>query len=246
MQDRLTEIQSHYDRFLAEPYLWMAGGFDANIQRNRDFFSGKDLVPHGSRAAVDLGAGCGFQSIPLARAGFSVAAVDFCRPLLAELEDRAGTSPVETIQSDILNFPAWAKKSPELIVCMGDTLTHLRDLDDVRCLIRQCHVELEPKGILVLSLRDYSYEPEGSVVVIPVRRDAQRIFLCRLEYARESVHVTDIIFSRESGRWERIASTYRKCRIAREVLACILSDAGFRIGLSETANGIITMIAKKT
>nr|WP_319376414.1 class I SAM-dependent methyltransferase [uncultured Methanoregula sp.] len=245
MQDRSTETQAHYDRFLAEQYLWMAGGFDTNIRRNREFFSGQNLAPHGSRAAVDLGAGCGFQSIPLARTGFSVTAVDFCQPLLAELRNRAGPSPVETIQSDILNFPAWAKRSPELIVCMGDTLTHLGDLNDVRCLIRQCHAELEPEGRLILSLRDYSYEPEGSVVVIPVRRDADRIFLCRLEYARDSVHVTDILFSQESGRWERTASTYQKCRVGTEALAGILADAGFGISLSEAENGIITVIAGK-
>ena len=37
------------------------------------------------RRAVDLGAGCGFQAIPLARLGFAVTAIDLDRKLLAEL-----------------------------------------------------------------------------------------------------------------------------------------------------------------
>jgi SAM-dependent methyltransferase len=246
MQERPTDTQLHYDRFLAEQYLWMAGGFDANITRNRNFFAGQGLLPHGSRAAVDLGAGCGFQSIPLAEAGYSVAAVDFCLPLLAELKDRAGTCSIEIIPADILDFPAWAAKSPELIVCMGDTLTHLADLTEVKSLIGRCHAELEPCGRLVLSLRDYSWEPECPVTIIPVRRDAEGIFLCRLEYQRESVSVTDIMFSCKSEHWERTSSTYSKCRIAPDGLARILADAGFGIDMFESGEGVITVIAGKT
>jgi len=246
MQDNPTDTRSHYDRFLAEQYVWMAGGFNGNTRKNRIFFAGHDLVPQGSRVAIDLGAGCGFQSVPLADAGFQVVAVDFCRPLLLELQVRAGNRPIDTIEADILNFPAWASRHPELIVCMGDTLTHLPDMDAVRLLIRQCHAELADGGELILSLRDYCTEPEGSVVVIPVRRDPDRIFLCRLEYGSDTVGVTDILISRESEGWMRTASSYTKIRIAREDLVRMLADAGFGIEHSESGNGVMTVIARKT
>jgi len=246
MQDSPTDTQSHYDRFLAGQYLWMAGGFDENARKNRIFFAGHTLIPQGLRIAIDLGAGCGFQSVPLADAGFRVAAVDFCRPLLLDLQVRAGNRTIDTIVADILDFPAWASRYPELIVCMGDTLTHLPDLNAVQLLISQCHAELVAGGELVLSLRDYCTEPEGSVVVIPVRRDPDRIFLCRLEYRSDTVGVTDILFSRESGGWTRAASTYTKIRIAPEGLVRMLADAGFEIGFLEADAGIITVIARKT
>lgn len=245
MQDNPTDTKSHYDRFLAEQYIWMAGGVDENTRKNRDFFAGHNLVPQGSGIAIDLGAGCGFQSVPLADAGFQVAAVDFCRPLLLELKSRAGNRSINTIVADFLNFPAWASRYPELIVCMGDTLTHLPDLNAVRLLIRQCHAELVDGGELVLSLRDYCTEPEGSVVVIPVRRDPDRIFLCRLEYRSDTVGVTDILISRESGGWMRTASSYTKIRIAPKDLVRMLADAGFGIGHSESGTGVMTVIARK-
>ncbi|MFA4877804.1 MAG: class I SAM-dependent methyltransferase [Methanoregula sp.] len=245
VQDNLTETRSHYDRFLAGLYLWMAGGSDANLQENRNFFAGHDLVPQGTRMAIDLGAGCGFQSIPLAESGFSVAAIDSCRPLLEDLRERAGSMPVEIIPADILDFPAWSSRSPELVVCMGDTLTHLPDTVAVLRLIRQCHAELVPGGSLVLSLRDYSPDPAGSVRVIPVRRDADRIFLCRLEYRKDTVSVTDILFSRLPGRWERTGSSYTKIRIAPGALLEMLEGAGFATGFFESGDGVITVIAKK-
>nr|WP_320160415.1 class I SAM-dependent methyltransferase [uncultured Methanoregula sp.] len=245
MQDNPTDTRSHYDRFLAEQYLWMAGGFGENCRKNRTFFAGHSLVPRSTGNAIDLGAGCGFQSVPLAEAGFRVTAVDFCRPLLAELRGRAGTFLIDTLIADIRNFPAWSSRRSELISCMGDTLTHLPDLDAVHSLIRQCHAELEPGGKCVFSLRDYSAEPERSVVVIPVRRDPDRIFLCRLEHGNETVGVTDILISRKSGKWERTAGTYTKIRIAPEILVRMLDEAGFTVEFFEADAGVITIIAGK-
>jgi SAM-dependent methyltransferase len=242
MQSGTDSAKNHYDTFLAEPYVWMAGGFDVNSAKNRAFFSAQGIRPTSTGAAIDLGAGCGFTAIPLAQAGFRVTAVDFCRPLLEELRCHA-TSPVETIAGDILDFPCWAGKKPELITCMGDTLTHLPDTRAVRDLFLQCYAELVPGGRLVLSLRDYSEEPEGSIVVIPVRRDADRIFLCRLEYQKESVRVTDILYSRQSGRWQRDSGTYTKIRIAAGHLRKDLEGAGFFVEQCMTEQGVITAIA---
>ena len=186
----------------------MAGGFEANAERNRQFFSTHQIRPSPHALAIDLGAGCGFQSVPLAEAGFRVTAVDFCQPLLDELCVLTPAAGIETITGDMMDFPLWAGRRPELIVCMGDTLTHLPDISSVRGLVRQCHAELVPGGRLVLSFRDYSLEADDPVAIIPVRRDADRIFLCRLEYHPETVVVTDILFDQRSGKWERTAGTY--------------------------------------
>lgn len=238
-------VKEHYDRFLAREYAWMAGGFAANGEKSRAFLAGQGIRPSGTGQAIDLGAGCGFVTIPLLNAGFCVTAVDFCEPLLEELRLHAASPDVRTIAGDIMDFPLWAGKNPELIVCMGDTLTHLPDTDAVVRLIRQCHEELAPGGRLVLSLRDYSREDEGSVVVIPVRRDADRIFLCRLLYSANRVGVTDILYSRGSGSWERSAGEYGKLRIAPAFLERELGRAGFRIVVNAVGDGHITTIAEK-
>ena len=53
--------------------------------------STRGITPARSGRAVDLGAGCGFQSIPLARLGFAVTAIDIDRKLLDELHRNAAT-----------------------------------------------------------------------------------------------------------------------------------------------------------
>jgi hypothetical protein len=245
MQPGIPETKSHYDRFLAEQYLWMAGGFEVNAAKNRQFFSVHHIRPRSRGLAIDLGAGCGFQSIPLAQEGFRVTAVDFSRPMLYELRERGPDDSIDTVAGDILDFPLWAGRMPELITCMGDTLTHLPDHNTVRSLIWQCHAELETGGKLILSFRDYSGEPEGSVAIIPVRSDAGRRFVCRLAYHTDCVTVTDILFSRSSGSWERSVGTYTKLKIDPVRIRDLMEQAGFRVDRMSTENGMVTFIAVK-
>jgi SAM-dependent methyltransferase len=237
--------QIHYDTFLAGSYVWISGGLDDQVQKNITFFTSHSVSPRDNRSAIDLGAGCGFQSIALARLGYSVTAVDFCQPLLDVLHTQAGALPVVTVRSDIRNYSSWAGRHPALIVCMGDTLTHLPSLTETEDLIRQCFSELETGGKLVLSLRDYSREPDGAVIVIPVLREDDRIFLCKLEYHADTLTVQDLLYSRRGGLWERNAGEYEKIRIAPDTLIRMLTGAGFAVEYSSVDDGMITAIAHK-
>ena len=237
--------QNHYDAFLAGSYEWINGGLDDQVRKNKIFFSSHSVTPRDNRIVIDLGAGCGFHSIPLAQLGYSVTAVDFCQPLLDELRSHAGALPIVTVQSDVLLYSSWAGRHPALIICMGDTLTHLPSLTEVQDLVRQCFSELDPGGRLVLTLRDYSREPDGAVVVIPVERGEDRIFLCRLKYHTGSVTVLDILYSRGHGIWGRTAGEYTKIRIPPDILIRMLTGAGFGIEYSGVNNGMITVIARK-
>jgi 2-polyprenyl-3-methyl-5-hydroxy-6-metoxy-1,4-benzoquinol methylase len=89
--------QDLYDAFLAPLYSWISGGFDAHAAKNRQFLAAHAIRPRGSGAAVDLGAGCGFLSVPLAGLGFSVIAVDSCQSLLDELRCNAAGFPVRAV-----------------------------------------------------------------------------------------------------------------------------------------------------
>jgi SAM-dependent methyltransferase len=238
--------QTHYDAFLAGRYTWIHGAREDQIRKNQDFFSFHSLTPGDKCRVIDLGAGSGFQSVPLALLGYSVIAVDFCQLLLDELLTYAGALQIETIRCDILQYSSWAGRRPELIVCMGDTLTHLPSLAKADDLISHCFSELIPEGRLVLTLRDYSRDPDGAVVVIPVLRDNDRIFLCRLEYHTSTLTVTDILYSRERGVWERTAGKYEKIRIGPDTLTRLLTRAGFGIDYSAVNDGMITVIARKS
>ncbi len=63
----MANVKEHYSEVLAEVYSWMFGGIEAGIKKNQTFFKKHQIAPAKSGIAIDLGVGCGFQSIPLAQ-----------------------------------------------------------------------------------------------------------------------------------------------------------------------------------
>jgi 2-polyprenyl-3-methyl-5-hydroxy-6-metoxy-1,4-benzoquinol methylase len=133
----VNDVTRHYDELLAQHYSWMIGSsFDSKVAEQQVL-----LCELGARntggLAIDLGCGPGYQAIALARLGFSpVIAVDSSRLLLDELAGHMEGLPIKPTLADIrdLNQLA-AADSVSVIACMGDTLTHLSNVGDVRQLL---------------------------------------------------------------------------------------------------------------
>jgi SAM-dependent methyltransferase len=242
----MNTAKEHYNRHLASIYSWMTGSVDAAIERNRAFFRQLefDLVPRG--LAVDLGAGSGFQSIPLVELGFSVVAVDFCAELLSELRDRSGSLNLRTVHDDILHFSEHIDSPAQVIVCMGDTLTHLESVDAVTSLLSDVGRALAEDGRLVLTFRDYvSVELHGIERFIPVRSDESQILTCFLEYHERVVEVYDLLQRREGEQWLMSVSCYPKLRLDKNWVCEQLSKIGLTVLRNEFVNGMICIVAKK-
>jgi hypothetical protein len=241
----MPSVEEHYKEVLAHHYAWIYGGAENQIGVYRAFFSEHALHPDGSGFALDLGAGCGFQSIPLAELGFQVIAIDLSRELLDQLRDRRGGLPIVAIRDDLLNFGRHSPQPYDLIVCMGDTLTHLNTLRDVQTLIKKVQKSLVPMGRLILGFRDMSVAVRDLERFIPVRSDADRIFTCFLEYEPRHVKVHDLVYERCADRWVLHKSFYRKLRISAQWLQTQIKKVGLEFEHLDVNNGITTMIARK-
>jgi len=241
----MASVQEHYDTFLAPYYSWLSGGFALKVAENQTFFIERNILPETSRIAVDLGAGPGFQSIALAAAGFKVLAIDMNQQLLAELKDNAKDLAVTTVHDDLLNFASHSPTQNEVIVCMGDSLTHLQRLDDVRIVLNETFQALADNGRLVLAFRDLSRALTGLDRFIPVRSDAGRIFTCFVEYETDHVLVHDILYEKTGQEWQMKKSCFRKLRISPAWTQTMLEDIGFQIETAEIENGMCTLVARK-
>ena len=241
----MANAGAHYDNHLADYYAWIFGGVELKINENRKFFEDHKIQPMGPGLAFDLGAGCGFQSVPLAELGFRVVAIDLSANLLAQLKENAQNLPIETICDDLTNFTDYDRGAMELVVCMGDTLTHLDAFETVRALLVKIYSALAPAGRLVLSFRNLTREIAGLDRFIPVRSNETTIFTCFLEYEKSSVKVHDIIYEKMGTQWELKKSFYRKLRIPPEWTRDYLQETGFDIEFYDEKNGMIYIIARK-
>jgi SAM-dependent methyltransferase len=241
----MVTVKEHYENHLAKYYSWMSGGFSKKLEENRKFFKDHNLWPRSSRVAVDLGAGSGFQSIPLSELGYQVIAIDSSNQLLAELKENAKDLSIEIINDDLLNFSKHSPDSVELIVCMGDTLTHLNTHQNIRKLLRSVYNALEIGGQVVLTFRDLTTELKGLDRFVPVRNDANTIFTCFLEYEKDYVKVYDIIYEKKHNQWKLKKSMFNKIRISPQWARKNLQEFGFKVETYDIYNGVVCIIAHK-
>jgi SAM-dependent methyltransferase len=241
----MTTVQAHYDQHLGPIYEWMAGGIDAAVARGAAELANLGEIAESGGQAVDLGAGFGMHALPLARLGFRVLAVDTCEALLDTLRVQRGALPIDIVHDELQSFARYLCEDARLVVCMGDTLTHLPDEQSVEALVANIADVLGTDGHFITTFRDYTRELDGTARFIPVRDDAERIHTCFLEYAGARVIVHDLLHELDDGEWKLRVSAYPKLRIAPEWVAAVLRTHGFEVETGGTASGMVQLVARR-
>jgi 2-polyprenyl-3-methyl-5-hydroxy-6-metoxy-1,4-benzoquinol methylase len=239
------EVTTHYDHLLAPLYAWMLGDLGearraATLELER-LGVARCTSP---KRALDLGAGLGLHAVALAELGYQVSAIDTSPELLAEL--RQARPDVSTLSGDLTRAVELCSGPFDVIVCLGDTLTHLESRAAVRAAIAGARQLLAPGGQLLLTWRDYTQPRRGAARVFLVRGDARRILTCCLEYEPERVEVTDIVHERSGDGWQMRASTYHKLRLSLPDVEAELRAAGLSLAQSEHAGGWLRLSAQLT
>jgi hypothetical protein len=237
--------KEHYDNHLGDFYVWMAGDFEAKQIVHQQFLQAHNILPISTGYAIDLGAGHGIQSVSLAMLGFKVKAIDFNRQLLTELKKNSIHLDIEVIEDDIRSIIKHADPPPELIICWGDTLTHLESTVEIEQLLSDCCDALTIDGKLIISFRDYTIELLGDDRFIPVNSDECRILTCVLEYFPEQVSVTDLLYTKEESGWQQKVSSYHKVRLQPAAVINHLAQCGMKITFDGIENRLVTIIAVK-
>lgn len=241
----MVSVQDHYEHLLADHYTWMFGvSFSEKVAEQKALLDEAGASAPG--VAVDLGCGSGFQSIALAELGADrVHAFDTSRALLAELKGHARGKPITTYDTDLMAFDELITTEPNTIICMGDTLTHLPSREDVAALFRKIGEALSKSGQFVLSYRDLSASPTGLERFIPVHSSDDRIMICFLEDAGDTVLVHDLVQVRDATGWALQKSAYPKLKLPLEGIKEQLAEVGLTVTYEQTHRGMIVLSAAR-
>lgn len=249
-----SEVKDHYDKLLASQYSFVYTGgtldFDRRAKDFSSFFESSGIVPARTpgAVAVDLGAGNGYSTIPLAEAGYSVTAVDFSSQLLAELRKTASEKglSVKTTEADICTFAL--PRDAAVVVCMTDTILHLPDRGLVQKLFADVSGALRTGGKFAVSFRDLAKsEMTGNARFLPVASTRDKIFTCFLEYAGDRVRVHDIVNERSGDTFKQSVSSYWKLRISQADVLQMISKAGLSVKPTDVTEtrGMVHVVATK-
>ena len=227
MNRSVSAVEAHYEKLLGSRYTRMMGGASACLRSAQSLLQAADISgPQGS--ALDLGAGGGYHARALAERGFHVVAVDSSPALLEELSTVCQGREVTAVLGDVLDDSAYRAHAPfASILCVGDTLTHLRHRTDVDTLLERCATLLAPEGKLVLQFREQAVDLPPENCTFTTLAEQHCLMECVLHFQPDYVWVTDLVHEWTGERWQSIHSTYSKLRLtASEVI-----DGARRCGL---------------
>jgi predicted O-methyltransferase YrrM len=250
----VSTVREHYDTHLGPIYSWMQGDPKAALAAARRELGALGLTVLSSgaaRRALDLGSGTGIHAMALAEFGFEVTALDHCEQLLNEarlMVKRAGLDDsIRVCEGELTDFRAAHPGPFAVILCMGDTLTHLADTQAVRQLLRDIAASLEPGGLFAATFRDYSGQPKaGAERFVPVRSDAGRILTCFLETHGDTVTVHDIVHTHLEGGWQMRVSAYEKLRLDPQWLLRAAQDAGLNGTVTTGPRGMMQLTVTRS
>jgi SAM-dependent methyltransferase len=240
----MSTVLQHYRTHLGPIYLWMAGGFDRSIELGRSDLKALGVPIRAGMAALDLGAGFGMHAVPLAQAGCSVTAVDSSAIMLKDLTSHRGNLSIRVVECDLLHFRAHVDVPQSLVLCMGDTLTHIQSHDEVTHLFEEVSKALTPDGAFAVTYRNYSAPASGVGRFILVRSDETRIHTCFLEEGPTHMEVYDIVHERIDDAWQMGVSSYKKLRLDPDWVLDALRKVGMTPQVSPGPRGMIQVVAR--
>ncbi|HAE21208.1 MAG TPA: hypothetical protein DCG47_02650 [Spirochaetaceae bacterium] len=143
--------------------------------------------PRRGALALDLGCASGGHSLALAQGSWQVLGLEPAALMLAEAKRRAeelGLSQrIEFRQAGMLDVHMeLAPGSASLVLCIGNTLPHLKDGSELALFFKEAARALEPGGRLILQVLNYQKILADKPAKLPDLRLGDKVFSRRYQY----------------------------------------------------------------
>lgn len=144
------------------------------------------LVDHFKEGAsiLDVGAGTGNMAISLTQKGFHVTAMEPEENMAEQIRLKAQTQQLSIhVTTKTMQQLSTLDETYQGIYCIGNTLAHLHDLEEIRAFFQQTFEKLQPEGIFIFQIVNY----EKKDFVFPLIEKER--FLFERHYERDGKHI---------------------------------------------------------
>jgi glycine/sarcosine N-methyltransferase len=178
------------------------------------------------KSILDLAAGTGNHSIAIAKSGYDVTATDLdpymVEKILAKAESNCvSVNALQLAMEEIEQLNSTFSS----IMCLGNSLVHLKSFDDVSFVIKEMHQSLQANGKLIIQIVNYDRILSEGITELPlISREVEKV-----SFRRTYKHVDNkIIFhGLLTTQDEVFENEVTLLPLTSAQLESILTDTGF-------------------
>ena len=133
---------------------------------------------------LDVGAGTGNMAVSLAQQGFHVTAMEPEQGMAEQIRLKAQSQQLPIIvTTNTMQQLGTLDKTYQGIYCIGNTLVHLHDMEEIGTFFKQTFEKLQPEGVFIFQIVNY----EKKDFVFPIIE--KEGFTFERQYERDGEHV---------------------------------------------------------
>lgn len=227
-------VVAFYDDFAPDYHLAYGGNWESAVERQGNALDAliQDELP-GARSVLDCSCGIGTQAIGLARLGYHVVGTDISEGEIERARREAERLGVEASFAvadfrDLSNI-----EGPfDVVISCDNAVPHLLDAADVPKALTQMREKLRPRGLLVITMRDFDTAlkekpPMAPPVIVPGPPRRVLVRLHDWDEEQPCYTVRYLVLTDGEDGWGLTEHTTRYRAITRKELSTAAATAGF-------------------
>lgn len=180
---------------------------------------------------LDLACGTGNYSIALGEKGHKVIGIDLDEEMIKLANKKNKNSNVTFYAIDMKNFKEINNEKYNLIFCIGNSLVHLSNTNEILDLLKNAYLKLEDKGKLIIQIINYDRILEKDIAALPTidRKDKDVKFIRDYSYSQSKDILyfnTELIIS-SSGKEEIYKNSVPLLPLKSQKIIDLVKTAGF-------------------
>lgn len=117
----------------------------------------KEAAGNKATKILDIACGSGTYSLELAKEGYKVTAVDIEDEMIRKLQDKAVRDKldIKAFACNMTELEERLAKNYQVLFCIGNSLVHLKSLDEIEDALRQMYNLASVDGVIIIQIMNY-------------------------------------------------------------------------------------------
>jgi SAM-dependent methyltransferase len=222
-----TAVRDFYEQ-LAPDYDVMTG-FGQRFLREKPFFHFL-IERYDIKTALDAGCGTGFHSMLLSQLGVTVTAVDISGAMVERLSARirnTGILNITPVESAIEDYEPADGRRFDAVFCLGNTIPHILEEQELLRVFEKFAVLLNPGGILFTQLLNFGKVMRSGTRLQQVRDEGDNTYIRFFDLEGPTVRFNILTLKRGANGVHQHLNSVELRPWALEDILPLLEKAGF-------------------